>query len=704
MKLTCLSKGGGFHFPPCHMLNFCGLRILLDCPLDLSALTVFSPVPAGFVSLPSKQSSSSQTFGSLGLEVGSDKRSKVEKPLDANSLIFAEPWYKSVKNLHLWNWCSIDVILISRPMGMLGLPFLTRMKGFSAKIYVTEVSARFGQLMMEDLVSMHAELRQIYGPEESNFPPWMRQEGLEMLPSKLREIILGKDGGELGSWMPLYSAADVKDCILKVQTLKYGEEACYNGILIIKASSSGVEFGSCNWILSGPKGDVGYISCSSFNSAHAMDFDFQSLCGTRTLIYSDFSSLSVTQDVEDGSDSSKPSVNESLFLSDNNSSSVEQAECFLNSDENLEEKEKLVFISSCAIECVKSGGSVLIPVSQTGTLLQLLEQLIASLESSAMEVPIFIISSVAEELLAFLNIIPEWLCKRRQERLYAGEPLFMHANLIKEKRLHVVPAIYSHKLLMNWQEPCIVFSPHWSLRLGPVVHLLRRWCGDPESLLILEDVLNPELALLPFKPIVMKVVQCAFPSGIELHKVQPLLKMLQPKIVLFPEDLRSQISFSSANSFTASYYSEGETLRVPCQKDNTELKIATDLASQFHWKKLKKEDINVSRLKGELFLENAKHHLLLQNEQDDSSKRRPLLHWGSPDVGRLLTALSKLGINATLERVTSNTESQSSCILHVQDPHKALIEVGATSTVITAANENVANLIFEAIDSIMDGI
>lgn len=233
---TCLSKGGGFHFPPCHMLNFCGLRILLDCPLDLSALTVFSPVPAGLIAFPDKESGNS-----MALEVGSDKRLKIEKPLDANSLIFAEPWYKSVNYLHMWNWCSIDVILISRPMGMLGLPFLTRMKGFSAKvstlmfffsnwntftwshfcyilwsnsiclviyliwqIYVTEVSARVGQLMLEDIVSMHEELRQIYGPEESSFPQWMRKERLEMLPSELREIILGKDGEELGSWMPLY--------------------------------------------------------------------------------------------------------------------------------------------------------------------------------------------------------------------------------------------------------------------------------------------------------------------------------------------------------------------------------------------------------------------------------------------------------------------------------------------------------------------
>lgn len=131
---TCLSKGGGFHFPPCHMLNFCGLRILLDCPLDLSALTVFSPLPTVFKALPSEEDSNSQAFGPLSAEVGSHKRQKMEKPLDANNLIFAEPWYKSVKNLHLWNFSSIDVILISRPMGMLGLPFLTRTKGFSAKV------------------------------------------------------------------------------------------------------------------------------------------------------------------------------------------------------------------------------------------------------------------------------------------------------------------------------------------------------------------------------------------------------------------------------------------------------------------------------------------------------------------------------------------------------------------------------------------
>lgn len=68
----------------------------------------------------------------------------------------------------------------------------------------------------------------------------------------------------------------------------------------------------------------------------------------------------------------------------------------LNSDENLEEKEKVVFICSQAIECIKDGGSVLIPVNQLGTMLQLLEEMTTSLEASAMKVSflVFICSAL----------------------------------------------------------------------------------------------------------------------------------------------------------------------------------------------------------------------------------------------------------------------------------------------------------------------
>lgn len=46
-----------------------------------------------------------------------------------------------------------------------------------------------------------------------------------------------------------------------------------------------------------------------------------------------------------------------------------------------------------------------------------------------------------------------------------------------------------------WQEPCIVICPHWSLRLGPVTHLLRRWRGDQNSLLVMEVLLMINISL-----------------------------------------------------------------------------------------------------------------------------------------------------------------------------------------------------------------
>ncbi|KAJ1414053.1 putative integrator complex subunit 9-like isoform X1 [Sesbania bispinosa] len=217
-------------------------------------------------------------------------------------------------------------------------------------------------------------------------------------------------------------------------------------------------------------------------------------------------------------------------------------------------------------------------------------------------------------------------------------------------------------------------------------------------------MLNPELALLPFQPVAMKVLQCLFPSGIGLRKVQPLLKTLQPKTVLCPEDLRLHISFSSEMSFSALYYSEAETLKVSCLQDNSELKIATDLAYQFYWKIFKNQGIDVARLKGELLMENARYHLLLDNDKKKSLKMRSLIRWGLDDSEKLLAALSKIGINASMEHGMGDAESRTVCIVQTQDPYKALIEIGTTSTIITTADANVASLIYKAIDNILDGV
>lgn len=129
---TCLSRGGCFYFPPCHMLEVCGFRIQFDCPMDFSALPIFSPVPLDFYVISDEELSTHPGNGSFNFENVSEE--KIEKPLDVGSLIKAEPWYKIINNLRLWNPSFTDIVLISSPMGMLGLPFLTREKDFSAKV------------------------------------------------------------------------------------------------------------------------------------------------------------------------------------------------------------------------------------------------------------------------------------------------------------------------------------------------------------------------------------------------------------------------------------------------------------------------------------------------------------------------------------------------------------------------------------------
>ncbi|KAL0456033.1 UNVERIFIED_CONTAM: hypothetical protein Slati_0942500 [Sesamum latifolium] len=599
--------------------------------MDLSSLAIFSPVPtsSNLIAYNEKFSYSSEKYA--GLESNEDKRRKINKPLDANSLIGAEPHYRTVKNLLLWNVSFIDVVLISSPMGMLGLPFLTRNKDFSAKVYATEATARIGQLMMEDLVSMHKEYRQFYGAEESDAPQWMKWDELELLPLELRQIVSGADGTEFGGWMPLYSAADVKACMLKVECLKYAEEACYGGTLIIQAFSSGLEIGSCNWGISGPKGSITYISSSVFQSSVAMSFNYKALQRSDVILYSDFSSCNGPDKFDNDDNCSGAAGNNYSNLSSDDVNS-EGHDTLLNDDEYLEEMEKLNFICSCSVDCIKAGGSVLIPISRIGITLQLLERFALHLASENMRVPIFLISSVAEELIAFTNIIPEWLCEQWQDR----------------------------------------------------------------------EGLDANLALLPFKPMAMKVLQCSFVSGIQVQKSHHLLKILQPRHILFPELLRQHIG-PLETLFSFNYYSENKTVHIPYMKDS-ELDITVELACQLQYTTLKQQDMNISRLKGDLMIEHGRYRLHLGNDEQVSSQPRLLLHFGRIDLNNLLTALQKLGMNTTLEEVTGAAGSHKASRIHVSEPSKAMIEVMEAQTLISAADENIASVISQAISGILDCI
>ncbi|KAL3729050.1 hypothetical protein ACJRO7_033621 [Eucalyptus globulus] len=587
MKLTCLSRGKGFYSPPCHVLSVRGLRILIDCPIDLSALIAFALIPPEFSDVRHEEDMEHSVDESHDCQSGNEERKNVEKPMNAKAFICSKLWYKIVANLHLWN----------------------------DAVYVTEVAAKHGKLMMEDLVPMNEEFRQFYGSEESSSPHWMKWEELESLPSALKEIVLGIDGIEL---VPL-SAADIEDCVKKVQRLKYAEVACYNHTISIKPISSGLDIGACNWTIRYLDGPIGFVSNSEFVLGHALAFNYNSLRSCNMLIYSYFSSLDFLETANKGIYRDETSdLEELLLLADE--SSEDDLESSYNS------WSRYLFAWNHHI------------------------------------VPIFVISSLADELLAYTDIITELVCKQRQEKFMSFtvvlcEPLFANVKLLDGERLQV----------LHWQELCIVFCPHWSLTF----------------LFNLQEGMDSDIALLPCDPKEMKmnVLQCSFLSGIVLKKVQPLFNVSQLKFVVLPEDFRQLIISPVADLYSVLHYSLNETLKLSTLKEDPELEITADLISQLH----------ITRLKGNLFTSDARRWILPSDELSCSKSEPPWL-FGALDLQRIL-------VQNNVTDGLSNTR-----ILHIDAPSEATLEIRSTSTLISAVNEESALRISDAVDSILDGI
>uniref|UniRef100_A0A453G8X0 Beta-Casp domain-containing protein n=1 Tax=Aegilops tauschii subsp. strangulata TaxID=200361 RepID=A0A453G8X0_AEGTS len=499
------------------------------------------------------------------------------------------------------------------------------------------------------------------------------------------------------------SATNLEECMRKTQTVKYGEEVCFNGMLMLKASSSGLELGNCVWSIKGPRASITYLPSTVFVSAHALDCDYNSLKENDIILFSDFSSLDVM-------DENNENLGENAMLCDDSLSrddgvdEDEYVQCLCKNDDIAEEIERISFICSCISDAIKSGGSVLIPIGRLGVILLILEHISETLLSSDMKVPIFMISGAAEKIISFTNAVPEWLCKPRQEKLFSREEeaLFGHVELLKEGKLSLFPHLYSKGLLAAWKEPCIVFCPDWNLRHSTAVHLLRRWHADKRNLLVLEQGVDAELALKPFMPVAIQVLECSFLSGIKVRKVNPLLSVLKPKLVLFPEDLKSRCPSKEDAPWSYLYYSKGKTIEIPNTREDFEVGLPTDVAFGLQPRQLDKA-IAVARLRAKLHLSKGQYVLVAPKDQSDESNRQ-LLHWGAVDAGRLLSALQEKGIECAFPADDDDGPAGCERSILITSPGEALVKMAPEKTVIYCDDESTTRLIYDALSSVCNGI
>ena len=109
-------------------------------------------------------------------------------------------------------------------------------------------------------------------------------------------------------------------------------------------------------------------------------------------------------------------------------------------------------------------GSVLVPTLPTGKIYDIIECLWRYLQEAQLaNTPVYFVSHVAPQSLAYSNIFAEWLCDSKQQFVYAAESPFQHAELVKSNLIKVYPSITS-KFNQDFHQPCILFASHPSLR------------------------------------------------------------------------------------------------------------------------------------------------------------------------------------------------------------------------------------------------
>lgn len=98
--------------------------------------------------------------------------------------------------------------------------------------------------------------------------------------------------------------------------------------------------------------------------------------------------------------------------------------------------EQVLFACQSVVRVLKGGGSVLAPCSPTPTLLAFLEQLLTALHGYALyHAPVYVLGPVGAPLLAYLNIVSEWMVPERADRVAHADSPSLLADAVRSKRI-----------------------------------------------------------------------------------------------------------------------------------------------------------------------------------------------------------------------------------------------------------------------------
>lgn len=127
------------------------------------------------------------------------------------------------------DFSSIDVILISNWMSLLGLPYITEYTGFQGLVYCTDPTRELGQLAMDEMAIVMDNMRHI-----NNNLDW-KNSGCWKNLGKVK-------AQDPNKWKHVYTKKDVDNCLRKCSLISFGETKVsflWNFFLILEKKDLG---------------------------------------------------------------------------------------------------------------------------------------------------------------------------------------------------------------------------------------------------------------------------------------------------------------------------------------------------------------------------------------------------------------------------------------------------------------------------------
>ncbi|ENN70832.1 hypothetical protein HUJ04_004963 [Dendroctonus ponderosae] len=621
MKLYCLSNDPN---KPCHILTFREITVMLDCGLSMQSLLNFLPlsfVPSNRLLNLSNYMPPDVSDPDLEGELKENgERIFVDSPPE-----FGPPLDKLI------DFAQVDVILISNYMCMMALPFVTEGTGFRGRVYATEPTLHIGRLLLEELVIYIEQC-----PKSSFSSQWKNY--VHKCPSPFKEAFMPK------SWKQIYNMSSVNASLSRIQMVGYNEKIDVYGALQVIPASSGYCLGSANWIISSDHEKIVYLSGSSTLTTHPRPMDHNALKNADVFIMTDLTQTPIS-----------------------------------NPDSMLG---VLCVVVSLTL---RGGGNVLIPCYPSGVVYDLFECLSAKMqESGVSNCPMFFVSPVADTSLAYSNILAEWLSTAKQNKVYVPDEPFPHALLVKNSKLKHFKHIYSDGFSTEFQEPCVVFCGHPSLRFGDVVQFIELWGNNPKNCIVFTEPDYDYIeALAPYQSLQMKIAHCAIDTSLNFTQANKLIKDLKPTTLVVPETYTkppvsapnlTELVIHNTPEVNLIPYKWGEIINLPVKRKQGQLFIETDVASKIVPVEIK-PGLSLSTVTGTLNVKDNVHKV--QDILDDQKllNKNVKYEWGSVNINEFKQKLFQEGItDAKVESLGGNV-----VVIHLQD-EDALIQLEDNNT------------------------